>query len=139
VRTIFVEVPAELAADAVQKVTCLNERLAGLTLKEIRADARRPAAGRDPNGAGVAELLNIFVQERKAVRRPDRDLAAPRCISAARSSSRDSRILDAPAAAGPARVRSGATCWRRPDGAPEDSRSRSVRSTPTRGCRPSLW
>src|SRR5436190_91967 len=38
VRTIFVEVPAELAAEAVQKVTVvLNERLAGLTLKEIRA------------------------------------------------------------------------------------------------------
>src|SRR5213596_3452864 len=38
VRTIFVEVPAALAPEAVQKVTVvLNERLAGLTLKEIRA------------------------------------------------------------------------------------------------------
>src|SRR5438445_5999164 len=38
VRTIFVEVPAELAPDAVQKVTVVpNERLAGLTLTEIRS------------------------------------------------------------------------------------------------------
>src|SRR5881409_3356562 len=38
VRTIFVEVPAELAPESVQKVTVvLNERLAGITLKEIRS------------------------------------------------------------------------------------------------------
>jgi heat-inducible transcriptional repressor len=64
VRTIFVEVPAELAADAVQKVTVvLNERLAGLTLKEIRgtlADRLRDAGSSEP---GSSELLNIFVQE----------------------------------------------------------------------------
>jgi len=64
VRTIFVEVPAELAADAVQHVTVvLNERLAGLTLKEIRAtlaDRLRDAA---PDEPGSSELLNIFVQE----------------------------------------------------------------------------
>ncbi|HEY7192967.1 MAG TPA: heat-inducible transcriptional repressor HrcA [Gemmatimonadales bacterium] len=64
VRTIFVEVPAELAAEAVQKVTVvLNERLAGLTLKEIRgtlADRLRDATPSEP---GSSELLNIFVQE----------------------------------------------------------------------------
>ena len=64
VRTIFVEVPTELAADAVQKVTVvLNERLAGLTLKEIRttlADRLRDAGTSEP---GSSELLNIFVQE----------------------------------------------------------------------------
>ena len=63
VRTIFVEVPTELAADAVQKVTVvLNERLAGLTLKEIRATLadRLRDAGSEP---GSSELLNIFVQE----------------------------------------------------------------------------
>jgi heat-inducible transcriptional repressor len=63
VRTIFVEVPAELAPDAVQKVTVvLNERLAGLTLKAIRttlADRLRDATS-EP---GSSELLNIFVQE----------------------------------------------------------------------------
>ena len=64
VRTIFVEVPAELAADVVQKVTVvLNERLAGLTLKEIRAtlaDRLRDAGSSEP---ASSELLNIFVQE----------------------------------------------------------------------------
>lgn len=64
VRTIFVEVSAELAPAAVQKVTVvLNERLAGLTLKEIRAtlaDRLRDAGTAEP---GSSELLNIFVQE----------------------------------------------------------------------------
>jgi heat-inducible transcriptional repressor len=64
VRTIFVEVPTQLAAEAVQKVTVvLNERLAGLTLKEIRAtlaDRLRDAGTSEP---GSSELLNIFVQE----------------------------------------------------------------------------
>src|SRR5437867_9169193 len=64
VRTIFVEVPAQLAAEAVQNVAVvLNERLAGLTLKEIRstlADRLRDAGPPEP---GSSELLNIFVQE----------------------------------------------------------------------------
>jgi heat-inducible transcriptional repressor len=63
VRTIFVEVPSRMAAEAVLHVAVvLNERLAGLTLKEIRAtlaDRLRDAA---PD-AGSSELLNIFVQE----------------------------------------------------------------------------
>ncbi|MEX2155288.1 MAG: heat-inducible transcriptional repressor HrcA [Gemmatimonadales bacterium] len=59
VRTIFVEVPSELAAEAVQQVTAvLNERLAGLTLKAIRATLAERL--RD---ASASELLNIFVQE----------------------------------------------------------------------------
>ena len=64
VRTIFVEVSAELAPEAVQKVTVvLNERLAGLTLRAIRAtlaDRLRDATTSEP---GTSELLNIFVQE----------------------------------------------------------------------------
>ena len=64
VRTIFVEVPAELAAEAVQQVTIvLNERLAGLTLRAIRAtlaERLRDASASEP---GSSELLNIFVQE----------------------------------------------------------------------------
>jgi len=64
VRTIFVEVPAELAAESVQKVTVvLNERLAGLTLKEIRATLAqrlRDASSAEP---GSSQLLNIFIQE----------------------------------------------------------------------------
>ncbi len=64
VRTIFVEVPAELAAEAVQKVTVvLNERLAGLTLKEIRATLADRLRDATPAEGGSSELLNIFVQE----------------------------------------------------------------------------
>jgi len=63
VRTIFVEVPSHMAAEAVVQVSVvLNERLAGLSLKEIRATL--PARLRDatPNPES-SELLNIFVQE----------------------------------------------------------------------------
>ncbi len=63
VRTIFVEVPSQMAADAVGQVArVLNERLAGLTLREIRtslAQRLRDAV----SGPGSGELLNIFVQE----------------------------------------------------------------------------
>src|SRR5690348_2976504 len=63
VRTIFVEVPAHMAADAVVQVAVvLNERLAGLSLREIKsslADRLRDAA----TDAGTGQLLNIFVQE----------------------------------------------------------------------------
>ena len=55
---------AELAAEAVQKVTVvLNERLAGLTLKEIRATLADRLRDATPAEAGSSELLNIFVQE----------------------------------------------------------------------------
>ena len=63
VRTIFVEVPSHLAPEAVARVAVvLNERLAGLTLRDIRAtlaDRLRDAAP-EP---GASELLNIFIQE----------------------------------------------------------------------------
>jgi heat-inducible transcriptional repressor len=63
VRTIFVEVPTQMAAEAVAHVTVvLNERLAGLTLKQIRSTLgeRLRDASADP---GASALLNIFVQE----------------------------------------------------------------------------
>jgi heat-inducible transcriptional repressor len=65
VRTIFVEVASEIAAETVQQVTrVLNERLAGLTLKEIRATlADRLRDTTADSGTGGSELLNIFVQE----------------------------------------------------------------------------
>ena len=64
VRTIFVEVPAELAAESVQTVTVvLNERLAGLTLKEIRASLAQRLRDATPSEPGSSELLNIFIQE----------------------------------------------------------------------------
>jgi len=63
VRTIFVEVPSRMAPEiVVQVAVVLNERLAGLTLRDIRAtlsDRLRDAA---PD-VGSSELLNIFIQE----------------------------------------------------------------------------
>jgi heat-inducible transcriptional repressor len=63
VRTIFVEVPSHMAHEAVAQVTVvLNERLAGLTLKQIRATMAERL--RDAVSApGSSDLLNIFVQE----------------------------------------------------------------------------
>ena len=65
VRTVFVEVPGEIADAAFAHVSLvLNERLAGLSLQEIRASLGsrlRDASG--ANGGGARELLNVFVQE----------------------------------------------------------------------------
>jgi heat-inducible transcriptional repressor len=63
VRTIFVEVPRLVPPSSVQQVSqILNERLAGLTLQQIRntlPDRLRDAAGTE----GGRELLNIFIAE----------------------------------------------------------------------------
>jgi heat-inducible transcriptional repressor len=63
VRTIFVEISEHIADNALAEVSVvLNERLAGLTLSEIRSSLA--ARLRDANSAsGGRELLNIFVQE----------------------------------------------------------------------------
>ncbi len=62
-RTIFVEVTGALAPAIVQRVaTVLNERLAGLSLRVIRAtlaDRLRDATGSDEG----SELLNIFIAQ----------------------------------------------------------------------------
>jgi heat-inducible transcriptional repressor len=62
-RTVFVEVPGEIADNALAEVTSvLNERLGGLTLGELRNSL--PARLRDMRAdPSAAELLNIFVQE----------------------------------------------------------------------------
>ncbi len=67
VRTIFVEVGEQIADNALAEVSVvLNERLAGLTLFEIRSSLA--ARLRDANAVpGGHELLNIFVQERDAI------------------------------------------------------------------------
>jgi len=63
IRTIFVQIPASIAPGTVEHVArILNERLSGLSLREIRAtlsDRLRDAAGTGQGG----ELLNIFVAE----------------------------------------------------------------------------
>jgi heat-inducible transcriptional repressor len=63
VRTIFVEVSEQIADNALAEVSMvLNERLAGLTLHEIRSSLA--ARLRDANSISTGhELLNIFVQE----------------------------------------------------------------------------
>ncbi len=67
VRTIFVEVPGIIAEEALVEVTIvLNERLAGLTLDQVRnslASRLRDVQA----GPSSAELLNIFVQEGEQV------------------------------------------------------------------------
>jgi heat-inducible transcriptional repressor len=63
VRTIFIEVPGEIADDALAEVQLvLSQRLAGLSLAEIRQSLG--ARLRDAiTGGGSTELLNIFLQE----------------------------------------------------------------------------
>ncbi|HJQ11835.1 MAG TPA: heat-inducible transcriptional repressor HrcA [Gemmatimonadaceae bacterium] len=62
VRTIFVDVRGEIADAAIAEVTrVLNERLAGLTLRQIRSslgDRLRDSATRD-----ATDLLNVFIEE----------------------------------------------------------------------------
>ena len=62
VRTIFVDVRGEIADAAIAEVTrVLNERLGGLTLRQIRSslgDRLRDSATRD-----ATDLLNVFIEE----------------------------------------------------------------------------
>lgn len=62
-RSIYIELPIEIADDAIGAVNLvLNERLAGLTLREIRSSLALRL--RDAQAVGTAaELLNVFVEE----------------------------------------------------------------------------
>jgi heat-inducible transcriptional repressor len=63
VRTIFVQVPATVAPGTVEHVArILNERLAGLPLREIRSTLAQRLRDADATGRGT-ELLNIFLAE----------------------------------------------------------------------------
>jgi heat-inducible transcriptional repressor len=63
VRTVFVEVDGSLADTALVEVTrVLNERLAGHSLRELRASVGERLRDSATNSE-AAELLNIFVQE----------------------------------------------------------------------------
>lgn len=63
VRTIFVEVPGRIAESALTEVTMvLNERLSGLTLRDIRMSLGTRLRDTSTN-ADTRELLNVFVQE----------------------------------------------------------------------------
>jgi heat-inducible transcriptional repressor len=63
VRTIFVEARGEIADSALAEVTrVLNERIAGLTLREIRATLGARLRDTEPT-KGASELLNVFIEE----------------------------------------------------------------------------
>lgn len=63
VRTIFVQIPSSVAPGTVEHVArILNERLSGLTLREIRSTLGERLRDADHTGAG-SELLNIFLAE----------------------------------------------------------------------------
>lgn len=62
-RTIFLEVASHLPAQAIASVgAVLNERLAGLTMREIRSSLRDRLRDSAP-GTAASELLNIFIEE----------------------------------------------------------------------------
>jgi len=62
-RSIFIEARGEIADNALAEVSfVLNERLAGLTLREIRASLASRLRDSHPTEEAT-ELLNIFVQE----------------------------------------------------------------------------
>lgn len=65
VRTIYVDLPISVPADALVAVTMvLNERLAGRTLAEIRGTLPERLRDCSPvEDAAATELLNIFVQQ----------------------------------------------------------------------------
>lgn len=63
IRTIFVQIPASIAPGTVEHVArILNERLAGLSLREIRGTLTARLRDADSSGAS-GELLNIFLAE----------------------------------------------------------------------------
>lgn len=64
VRTIFVQVPAAIPASTTEIMArLLNERLAGLTLAEIRRSLAERLRDAAPAGAKGDELLNIFLAQ----------------------------------------------------------------------------
>jgi heat-inducible transcriptional repressor len=63
VRTLFVDVPAELPPSTLIAVAqVLNERLAGLTLREVRTSLSARLRDTSAGDAAASELLNIFIQ-----------------------------------------------------------------------------
>jgi heat-inducible transcriptional repressor len=63
VRTIYVDLPGSMPPTSLAAVAeILNERLAGLSLKQIRSELRERLRDSVPAGdAGASELLNIFL------------------------------------------------------------------------------
>lgn len=62
-RTVYVDLPGEVLPDVLVKVTTvLNERLSGLTLKEIRTTLPDRLRDSGRGDAATGEFLNIFMQ-----------------------------------------------------------------------------
>lgn len=72
IRTVYVDVPTSAPTEAVASVTMiLNERLAGLTLSDVRAtlpERLRDACSDDPQSQ---ELMNIFMQSADELTKPE--------------------------------------------------------------------
>ena len=63
VRTVYVDLPVEVPRETLLTLTvALNERLAGLTLSEIRTTLPDRLRDAHSGETGASELLNIFVQ-----------------------------------------------------------------------------
>lgn len=63
VRTVYVDLPVEVPPETLVTLTvALNERLAGLTLDEIRRTLPERLRDAHAGETGASELLNIFVQ-----------------------------------------------------------------------------
>jgi heat-inducible transcriptional repressor len=63
VRTVYVDLPVEVPRETLLTLTvALNERLAGLTLNEIRTTLPDRLRDAHAGETGASELLNIFVQ-----------------------------------------------------------------------------
>ncbi len=63
VRTVYVDLPVEVPRETLVMLTvALNERLAGLSLPEIRRTLPERLRDAHPGEVGASELLNIFVQ-----------------------------------------------------------------------------
>ena len=79
-RSIFVEVPGEIAEKAIAEVSIvLNERLAGCTLREIRATLSERLRDRR-GGSQAGELINIFLQEAEQLLDVSRTYADPQVV-----------------------------------------------------------
>ncbi|MEO5568987.1 MAG: heat-inducible transcriptional repressor HrcA [Gemmatimonadaceae bacterium] len=119
-RTVFVEVPGDIADMALTEVTTvLNERLAGLTLEQIRttlAERLRDSA----TSLSSSELINIFVQEGESLFDSGLPLGEPSVVLG-----QPSLLADQPEFSGADRMRRLIELTERPQALAEAIRKRS--------------
>lgn len=72
IRTVYVDVPFAAPTEAIASVTLiLNERLAGLTLSEVRATLQDRLRDVCPDDPESLELINIFMQSAEELAKPE--------------------------------------------------------------------